>query len=236
MTALGATTPTVIAEFRDLFDPSLPIVPIPFFGKLETALVLTVGLNPSDGEIRGRNWESTLDPVAACARLTGYFNGGAFQPHPWFERWKRALKEIGVSFDDGSAAHIDLCPWPTRPMSRLPDTKRFEALVRQSIPWFWQCIRLAKSCRLVLMAGAVTKQYYLNEYLAKMGDTETARIVGKVSRGGKGFVGYQHLRVDGKETPVFFCSVSPSARTGEILVERVREQSKHLRGLRRFVT
>jgi len=65
LTDLGATTPAVIAEFKGVFDRSLPIVPIPFFGNLETARVLTVGLNPSDGEMRGRNWAG-IDSATAC--------------------------------------------------------------------------------------------------------------------------------------------------------------------------
>lgn len=214
--------------FEDLFDPDLDTVPIPFFGNILSAKVVTVGLNPSDGEIRGRGWPRPINTPTLSARLTQYFGNTRFRPHPWFATWEQALSEIGISYADGTAAHTDLCPWPTRPMSNLPNQDRFTTLVTQSLPWFWRCVELAANLRLILMAGAVNKKYYLNEFLAKEGNSSDTALLGKVSRGGSAFVGYHQLCVAGKEFPVFFCSVSPSSRTRAMLPVRVRENRERL--------
>ena len=60
---LNAEAPSVRAEFDDLFDPVLNTVPIPFFGNLLNAKVVTVGLNPSDGE-------NTQRPLASISRFS----------------------------------------------------------------------------------------------------------------------------------------------------------------------
>ena len=225
---LNAEAPKVRSAFNDLFDPALDTIPIPFFGDVLSAKVITVGLNPSDGEIRGRDWHQPISPAKIYERLLTYFNNPQFRSHPWFDAWERGLKEIGVSYADGTAAHVDLCPWATKPMSNLPDHDRFELLVSQSVPWFWRCMHVAANLRLVLMAGAVTKKYYLNEFLAKTRNADGNELVGKVARGGKAFVGYHQLRLSGKLFPVFFCSVSPSSRTSAMLPLRISENRDRL--------
>jgi hypothetical protein len=225
---LNAEAPKVRAAFNDLFDPNLVTIPIPFFGDVLGAKVITVGLNPSDGEIRGRGWHQPITPAAICDRLLIYFNNPQFQSHPWFGAWEQALNEIGISYFDGTAAHVDLCPWATRPMSNLPDHNRFELLVNQSVPWFWRCMQIPANLRLVLMAGTMTKKYYLNEFLAKTRTSDGDELIGKVSRGGKAFVGYHQLRLSGKLVPVFFCSVSPSSRTAAMLPLRIAENQDRL--------
>jgi hypothetical protein len=225
---LNAEAPKVRATFNDLFDPNLDTIPIPFFGDMLSAKVITVGLNPSDGETRGRGWHQPISPATIYERLVHYFNNPQFRSHPWFDAWERSLGKIGVSYADGTAAHVDLCPWATRPMSNLPDHDRFALLVSQSLPWFWRCIQVVANLRLLLMAGAVTRKYYLNEFLAKTQSSDGNELVGKVSRSGKAFVGYHQLRLSGKLFPVFFCSVSPSSRTSAMLPLRVGENRDRL--------
>jgi hypothetical protein len=221
---LDAEAPNVRAAFNDLFHPTLDTIPIPFFGDLISAKVLTVGLNPSDGEIRGRGWHQPISPASIYERLVHYFNNSEFRSHPWFDTWERALGQIGVSYANGTAAHVDLCPWATRPMSNLPDRDRFALLVSQSLPWFWRSMQLMQNLRLVLMAGTVTNKYYMNEFLAKERNLDGHELVGKVARSGKAFVGYHQLRLSGRLFPVFFCSVSPSyKRNAAMLPVRVGE-------------
>ena len=50
--------------------------PIPFFGSLASARILTFGLNPSAGEFAvGRSWPAQLSAEALAKRLVGYFKG-----------------------------------------------------------------------------------------------------------------------------------------------------------------
>jgi hypothetical protein len=223
LSELNTESSRIRAEFHASFDPDLDTIPIPFFGDLLGAKVITVGLNPSDGEIRGRGWFQPISAANLYERLVYYFNNPQFDYHPWFNIWERALGKIGVSYIDGTAAHVDLCPWATKPMSNLPDHDRFVLLVDQSLSWFWRCIQMAANLRLVLMAGAVSKKYYLNEFLRKTQNYNGNALIGKVSRSGKAFVGCHQLSVSGKKIPVFFCSVSPSSRTSAMLPLRVSE-------------
>ncbi len=182
----------------------------------------------TDGEIRGRGWRRPVDTPTLYERLNQYFSNARFRPHPWFDPWVQALGELGVSYTHGTAAHVDLCPWPTRPMSNLPNHDRFTTLVTQGLSWFWRCIPLAANLRLVLMAGAVNQKYYLNEFLGTAGNHSDTALIGKVSRGGTPFVGYHQLRVASKELPVFFCNESPSSRMPAMLHVRVHEHRDRL--------
>ncbi|MCI0535698.1 MAG: hypothetical protein L0338_26835 [Acidobacteria bacterium] len=157
LTELNAEALDIRTGFGDLFHADLDTFPIPFFGDLRCAKVITVGLNPSDGEIRGRGWPRPLDVQTIVRRLSNYFISPQFPPHSWFNRWEEALGKIGVSYLDGTAAHIDLCPWPTRPMENLSDQTRFQRLVLRGLPSFWRCVQLAAGLRLMMMAGAVNK-------------------------------------------------------------------------------
>ncbi len=89
-------------------------------------------------------------------------------------------------------------------------------------------MQVVVNLRLVLLAGAVTKKYYLNEFLAKMRSPGGDELVGKVSRSGRAFVGYHQLRLSNKLFPVFFCSVSPSSRTSAMLPLRISENRERL--------
>ena len=66
--------------------------PIPFFGSLASARVLTFGLNPSAGEFADhRSWPPRLSIEELTSRLVGYFNGLGTPPHRWFNAWSAAL-------------------------------------------------------------------------------------------------------------------------------------------------
>lgn len=43
---------TIKKNFSALFDNNTPIVPIPFFGNISTAKIITIGANPSATELR----------------------------------------------------------------------------------------------------------------------------------------------------------------------------------------
>lgn len=225
---LLAAAPHIRKRHQELFNSDLPMIPIPFFGNLLTAKVVTVGLNPSDGELLA--WPQTVDVNVLESRLLHYFDNPEFPPHPWFQPWVEALDELGVSYSAASAVHVDLCPWATRRASSLPEHK-FTQLVLESLATFVRCMQLTSNARLVIMAGAVNRKYYINEFLASERGKLNYELSGQVRRGGQAFVGNQRLRIRERQLPVFFCSVSPSARFAHLLPVRVREHKQHLTSL-----
>lgn len=127
--------------------------PVPFRGHLPTALVATVGINPSireflsrrDVELEGeeRRFEtlsslgvhSAADVTGSMAarirsRCLGYFEGNPYME--WFGPLESIVGALtGASYFDGSACHLDLVQWATRPLwGQLNRQARTELLAR----------------------------------------------------------------------------------------------------------
>jgi hypothetical protein len=82
--------------------------PIPFFGNPATAQVATIGVNPSSDEFdEQRGWASVTTTRQWKLRLRDYFRHPV-PPHEWFEPWRTGLAVLGLSYEDGSAVHLDL--------------------------------------------------------------------------------------------------------------------------------
>jgi hypothetical protein len=136
---------------------SLPVVS---FGDPSRANVATIGLNPSDSEFMdGDRWLSgskrrlhslvSLEASAppdlddeqvrvATQACYDYFTGNWLRT--WFGPLEHLLGAAGVgSFLDGSACHLDLVQWATRPkQSRLP-TGAWKRLVEADVGFLsWQ--------------------------------------------------------------------------------------------------
>ncbi len=218
---------SVREAFADLFGHEVEAIPIPFFGDIENAKIITIGLNPSDGEFANGRWPKAVDPEMLNKRLINYFQNTTTSRHDWFKTWEEALAELQVSYSDGTAAHIDICPWPTRPMFGLP-IDRSTKLLTENLPWFWQTIRLAKNTRLLLMAGAVNKRRYIHRFLAETAKPTDIMFKGRFTAGGLACIRDLDLFMDGINFPVFFCSVSPSSWNRQMLAVRVRENKARL--------
>ena len=92
----------------------IPLHPLPFFGNLDGAAIITIGLNPSSTEFEPwRLWPNEAMTAEDLAlRLAGYFRSVNPPPHPWFGDFREALGIIGGDYKI-NAAHLDLFPWPT---------------------------------------------------------------------------------------------------------------------------
>lgn len=110
--------------------------PVVSFGNAQTAIVATLGLNPSRIEFRDAGGHelvgdfrrlatnsslgtSDLDkaPAETIAQVLADCNG-YFERHPyrrWFDQFLPILKGYGASYYDGSACHLDLVQWATDP-------------------------------------------------------------------------------------------------------------------------
>jgi hypothetical protein len=96
--------------------------PVLFFGCLEQARILTVGLNPSSREFSSKNGvlqpgerrfahasdlQSCADPAAhALDAMRSYFQTNPFEK--WFRRVERLTNAFGASLWEGTAAHTDI--------------------------------------------------------------------------------------------------------------------------------
>lgn len=119
--------------------------PIVAFGDARTAKVATLGLNPSSLEFQDR---SGNDLVGCFRRLATHSSLGVedlanappptiaqvlkecnsyfeCNPYEWFNDLELILNACGVSYCDGSACHLDLVQWATKPTwSKLVPTAR----------------------------------------------------------------------------------------------------------------
>ena len=203
--------------------------PIPFFGRVDVARVLTVGVNPSAGEFQNRGWPSHVDGHYLTQRLLQYFERGSAHPHPWFRVWQSALRTLDISYLTGDAAHIDISPWATAAMSQN-DPEDFAAMMQRDIPKMFNLIDKLINVRLLLMAGTVTKKYYMNDFVARTCKNSGWELAGPSPNSGAGRVAFQVLKKGQRALPCFFCSVSPSSyNNAELLVQRVDESSDKLR-------
>lgn len=220
------------ARYASLARPGVRVHPVPYFGGIASARVVTVGVNPSAEEFVGGRWpHARPTPSALRERLDCYFERA---PHPWFRVWDDALGHLSVSYREG-AAHLDLSPRATLGFQafRGEPARRdlFLDMVRGDLPWFGRL--LAEQCpavRLVLFAGGVGN-IYLDEFVARW-PTGPARLEFPEGRprGGEAPVRWPSIRVGARRVSAFFCGVSPSsgARAG-LLVERVEEHREQLR-------
>jgi len=100
--------------------------PIPFFGNPAKALIATVGVNPSSTEFEfSRGWADVKTPSDWKRRLRDYFNHKT-PPHDWFEPWRRGLELLGMSYEQGTAAHFDVSYRTTTAMLTNKATDRPE--------------------------------------------------------------------------------------------------------------
>lgn len=131
-----------MAAFRELrlAHPSLfpenndRLYPIPFFGDIRRAEVVTLALSPSYKEFtpNGR-WPmgagfGSLNAVALTNRLLNYFHSAKRTPNNWFSAIENGISALGCSFHT-NAAHIDIHPFPTK-FAREMDQSQKETLAR----------------------------------------------------------------------------------------------------------
>ncbi len=204
--------------------------PIPFFGNPESALVLTVGLNPSSDEfVQLRRWPVTIEGSALETRLRKYFSSD-LQPHPFFTPWTNALAHLEprVSYRDGTAAHLDLSPratdFPRNHQTNEPNDIRWQEqflkMLSEDVLWFFKALKKCKKARLVLMAGTATNRFYLDQIISKYAPPNICLKYDQ--RGNNANVSSFHYLVGlDLNLPIFFSGAGPAYYGGVRLVENV---------------
>jgi len=205
------------AQFAQLYRPGVDVQPIPYFGNLARAEVLTLGLNPSSKEFtKARRWPSKISASDLAARLDNYFDSTDPPPHPWFEEWAVGLRALGVSYDSSlrlRAAHIDLSPRATRGASAFnkePIRSVFLDMLRSDATILADALMSAEHAKCVLAAGSATGVYYINEFIDH--EVRDLPVRGSWRRGsGPGQTAFHALELaDGRSLPMFFCSTGPT--------------------------
>lgn len=216
-------------QFASLYRQDVVTYPIPFFGDVCTAKVLTIGVNPSAEEFVGRQWPLELNPTALTRRLLSYFEGDNVPHHRWFRPWEESLAMLNLNLSYGcGAAHLDLSPRATKSMAAA-DPGMFREMVNQDVDWFFKLLPLCKAARCILIAGTVTKSTYAHRFLHEVAQKYDFALTGNFRTKGPAHTSLLHLTGPEVSLPVFFCSVSPSARNKHLLPNRVERSATMIR-------
>jgi hypothetical protein len=168
--------------------------PLPFFGNPATAIVATVGVNPSSGEFwPDRNWNTVQNAADWKKRLKHYFNQSTL-PHEWFAPWHAGLALLGLDYDNGTAAHFDVSYRPTKAMlkNKTTNAREFRRMVERDVAWFFRLLLLCPNLRLLLVFGPIVRANGSTESLAQFLRNNAPRNGFKVSQDGK-FCSFKHL-------------------------------------------
>lgn len=177
--------------------------PVVAFGDPRIAEIATLGINPSDSEFcnkkgmlpdSGRRL-ATLASIGA-ARLSaltnsqvaevaedcyGYFRRtdakGNKTRYSWFNRLDRVLQRAyQVSYDEGSACHLDIVQWATTPIwGRIEDAAARKALLDDGAPHLIEQFKHV-NVRLVLVNGRQAMEQVAHLKLASFTRVDTLRV------------------------------------------------------------
>jgi hypothetical protein len=194
--------------------------PIPFFGNISSAEVLTVGVNPSNGEFappRQIYWPAGMTPNQLLERLRSYFCG-AYPPHPWFEGWTESFRELDprLSYTNGAVAHTDLSPRVTTPMSYIQDPLLFEKMIRTDIKFLFRILFENKKIRLIMTGGQVLGPKYIAQWIRNLAPKPLQLLPS--GKGNRATSFYKFVGL-GREVGLFSSGVGPTFR--DQLIENV---------------
>jgi hypothetical protein len=204
------------SKFSEVTGDDLGTTPIPFFGDIEKAEILTVGVNPSTSEFKeNRNWKKTnVTAEYLEARLRNYFRLSDPRFHHWFSPWEDSLKILNDHSYANRAAHLDFSPRATSTIpTDEPSRESFLEMVRSDLPLFFETILLCRSAKVLLLAGSVTKRYYMNEFLKEEAPRWGFELQGDFQRQPGGNMHWRHELVSktgALRMPVFFFSRGPA--------------------------
>jgi len=150
----------LFAEARTTYPDLIPpddetrtLHPLPFFGDIRSAEVLTLALNPAWNEFtRARGWISKLDARALTTRALHYFDLPEPSPHKFFDRLLPARLQLGRSFRRG-VAHVDILSWPTHFPGGMNDPQRqhFEILADSAAPRLQGVLDLCSAAKVIFL-------------------------------------------------------------------------------------
>jgi hypothetical protein len=164
--------------------------PVTSFGDINLARTVTVGINPSVDEFRSRAKgrpvlsagakrfvdREVLDlgnnevPTVSEAKriLEGNHRYFDVNPYHWFNGLQDyALDSFGLSFRNGTTAHLDLVQWATQPVWRGISEPGLKTKLVETDREFLREVLLQKSPELVLLNGAFVSDEFTRQGLFK---------------------------------------------------------------------
>jgi len=212
-------------NYRSLYKPSIVTHPIPFFGNLESAIILTVGVNPSNGEFTPDRWPDKISPEDLYIRLKNYFHNPC-KAHPWFYGWNQALQQLNEDFTyyKKTVAHTDLSPRATISMTRVHDKLLFKQMLEEDIKFLFKVIECSKNVKLIMTGGKVLREFYIAQWIGKHASKP---IVLEPIKKGVGATSFYKLKGFDWDVSVFSSNVSPSCCVR--LLENVHANRDELR-------
>ena len=182
---LQNTAGSARATLGDLLLPNVPFHPVPFFGNLESARVITIALNPAITEfLPRRSWNEPLNANDLTFRLVNYFRLAGLNyppPHSWFSDITEFLYILKCP-QKIAAAHVDLCPWTSIAPSRLTGepSDRFWSLVDEQMET-WLARTLAHSrqtAKLIVILGSPNPKKYEKNRQIRMNEIIQKQFAG----------------------------------------------------------
>ena len=163
--------PAVAQLFKCIFPPEVRTYPIPFFGPLNYADVLTLSLSPSTTEFsKERDWPQVISNNQLAARLVNYFSLPEIKGHNWFSDLDDALWPIGRSYSL-NCAHIDVSPWPTLSPSALKKRESgirdYDSLLMSELPFLETIIAHSLGPKLLIVVNTGRWERQIMSFLQK---------------------------------------------------------------------
>ena len=182
--------------------------PVVAFGNARTAKVATIGLNPSSNEFQDRSGQ---DLVGCFRRLATHRSLGVydlataspaiiakvlndcntyFQRNPyrwWFGQLESILQACGASYCDGSACHLDLVQWATKPTwTEVPSTAQ-SCLLDSDLPFLKEQFR-NENIELLLVNGRRATKEFESAFCTKLRELCPVEACGKTTQLYDGFI------------------------------------------------
>jgi len=148
--------------------------PVPFFGDLENAEILTLGVNPSASEFvdyfsDDRDWPDEMSAPQLSLRLVNYFRHWNPPPYAWFTALETILRRNHCSYLFNTA-HIDLSPRATRGMKEfLGEPQQFLDMInKDAIEWLPKILLSAKKLKKIRIRWKIVSNGrwpFLDDYI-----------------------------------------------------------------------
>jgi hypothetical protein len=177
--------------------------PIQYFGKIDTAKIATIGLNPSDKEFYSDKFEELTSGLRRFNTLSSlninnwrniekinilqlkYSMDKYFKINPykrWFNQLENLFFDTGYSYYNDSACHIDLTPYATTvKWSSLSKSEQIH-LLKESKHDFISTVEKSKVTAIVLNGSSVINGF-LNSFDLELDKQKNEKWDIKTSRG-----------------------------------------------------